>query len=192
MERTSRIAPLPEPWSEEDEASILRWRHPENHHDPLLLTRVLQRHPKIARRLRDMGQSIYLSGQLDAHDRQVAIMRICALVRCEYEWGGQAAFWGPRTGLSEADCDALVLSSADDVRWTEREVAVIAAVDELEETGSWGEDTWATLRTWHSEEAMLELLAAIGWYRTICTYCNTLALDLEPWMRRWPAGAFAT
>ncbi len=27
---------------------------------------------------------------------------------CAYEWGGQAAFWGPIAGVAEAECDALV------------------------------------------------------------------------------------
>ena len=36
-------------------------------------------------------------------------------------------------------------------------------------------------------EQIIEVLSAVGWYRTICTFCNSLALDPEPWMREWPA-----
>ena len=35
----------------------------------------------------------------------------------------------------------------------------------------------------------MELLIAVGWYRTICTLCNALDLPVEGWMRAWPASA---
>lgn len=99
--------------------------------------------------------------------RTIAILRICGLLGCEYEWGGQAAFWGPITGVSDDECDVLAVGDADDPRWTESERALIRAVD----------------------EQRMELLVAVGWYRTICTLCNGLALPTEGWMRRWPASA---
>jgi hypothetical protein len=37
------------------------------------------------------------------------------------------------------------------------------------------------------DEQRMELLVALGWYRTICTLCNGLDLPVEGWMRRWPA-----
>ena len=39
------------------------------------------------------------------------------------------------------------------------------------------------------DEQRIELLTAVGWYRTICTLCNALALPVEGWMRRWPGSA---
>ena len=71
--------------------------------------------------------------------RTIAILRICALVGCAYEWGGQAAFWGPLAGVSDDECDALVTGGPDDPRWSPAERTVIEAVDELERTGSWSD-----------------------------------------------------
>ena len=34
-----------------------------------------------------------------------------------------------------------------------------------------------------------DALVTGGWYRTICTLCNGLALPVEDWMRRWPESA---
>ncbi len=114
---------------------------------------------------------------------------ICALVGCEYEWGGQAAFWGPIARVSDDECDALVTGGEDapaDPRWTPAERTLIEAVDELERTGSWSEATWTALGRDLDDEQRIELLTAVGWYRTICTLCNALALPVEGWMRRWP------
>lgn len=124
--------------------------------------RCLQRHPALASRLRKLGESLYTAALLPPRTRTIAILRICALLRCAYEWGGQAAFWGPIAGVSD---------------------------DECERTGSWSEATWEALGDFLDDEQRIELLTAIGWYRTICTLCNALALPVEGWMRPWPGSA---
>lgn len=178
-----RVAPLAPPWSEADTAEINSWGHPDRTYEPLLLVRCVQRHPVLAARLRKLGEALYTEARLPARVRIIAILRICALVACEYEWGGQAAFWSPIAGVSE-ECDALVTGAEAD--WSASERVVIDAVDELERSGSWSEPTWRALGESLDDEQRMVLLIAIGWYRTICTLCNGLALPVEGWMRRWP------
>ncbi|MGK2854720.1 MAG: hypothetical protein ACSLE3_11575, partial [Microbacteriaceae bacterium] len=93
-------------------------------------------------------------------------------------------FWGPIVKVSEAECDALV--TGVEMPWSDDERVLIAAVDEIERTGSWCTDTWNALGDSISDEQRLELLIAVGWYRTICTLCNGLDLPAEGWMRPWP------
>jgi alkylhydroperoxidase family enzyme len=180
----ARVAPLATPWSDEDAAGIGRWGHPDRTYEPLLLVRCLQRHPKLANRLRALGEALYTETKLPARVRTIAVLRICALVGCRYEWGGQAAFWGPIAGVSDDECDALVTES--DPGWNAAERVLIAAVDEVERTGSWSTKTWAALGRDLDDEQRMELLIAVGWYRTVCTLCNGLDLPVEEWMRRWP------
>jgi alkylhydroperoxidase family enzyme len=180
----ARVAPLATPWSDEDAAGIGRWGHPDRTYEPLLLVRCLQRHPKLANRLRALGEALYTETKLPARVRTIAILRICALVGCRYEWGGQAAFWGPIAGVSDDECDALVIEN--DPGWTAAERVLIASVDELERTGSWSAKTWAALGRDLDDEQSMELLIAVGWYRTVCTLCNGLDLPVEGWMRPWP------
>ena len=182
---TPRAAPLPQPWSPEDEAGIRRWMHPEGMHDPPVLFQVLQRHPVLAKRMQALGQELYVGGRLPARERQIAIMRACALVGCAYEWGGQATFWGPRVGVSEAECDALVTGRG--AEWSARERTLLAAVDAVEDVGGLDDAGGDALRGHYDDEQIIELLAAVGWYRMICTFCNALDLRPEPWMRAWPA-----
>ncbi|MCG7608446.1 carboxymuconolactone decarboxylase family protein [Mycobacterium sp. CnD-18-1] len=183
----SRVAPLAPPWSEEDAAGIQSWGHPDRTYEPLLLVRCLQRHPKLAAKLRKLGEALYVDTLLPPRVRTIAILRICARLGCAYEWGGQAAFWGPIAGVSDSECDALVTGA--DAGWSAFERVLIDAVDELERTGSWSTTTWDTLGDNLDEEQRMELLIAVGWYRTICTLCNGLDLPVEGWMRRWPDSA---
>ena len=69
-------------------------------------------------RLRKLGESLYVERFCRGRTRTIAILRICALVGCQYEWGGQAAFWGPIAGVSDDECDALVTGGPDDPRWS--------------------------------------------------------------------------
>lgn len=186
-----RVAPLAEPWSDEDAAAIGRWGHPEATYPPLLLTRCLQRIPALADRTRGLGESLYLHGRLSPRQRTVAILRTCAQVGCAYEWGGQAAFWGPIAGLTEDECDALVITGPDDPRWSAEDAALIRAVDEIEATGSLSDAAWAALGSVAGldDEHRMELLVVTGWYRMICTLCNGMDLPNEEWMRPWPTAA---
>jgi Carboxymuconolactone decarboxylase family len=183
----TRVAPLAPPWSEADAADINSWGHPDRTYEPLLLVRCVQRHPALAGRLRKLGETLYTEARLPARVRTIAILRTCALLRCAYEWGGQAAFWGPIAGVSADECDALVTGAHAD--WSSAERVLIDAVDEIERTGSWAEATWRALGANLDDEQRMELLIAVGWYRTICTLCNGLALPVEGWMRRWPLSA---
>ena len=181
----SRVAPLAPPWSDADAAGINGWGHPDRTYEPLLLVRCLQRHPALATKLRKLGEALYIDAQLPPRIRTIAILRACALLAYAYEWGGQAAFWGPIAGVSDEECDALVTGADSD--WSADERILIGAVDELERTGSWADHTWNALGRTLSDEQRMELLIAVGWYRTICTLCNGLDLPVEGWMRPWPA-----
>jgi len=155
----TRVALLAPPWSRADAAEINSWGHPDRTYEPLLLVRCVQRHPVLAARLRKLGEALYTEARLPARVRTIAILRICALV----------------TG---ADAD-----------WSSAERVLIDAVDELECTGSWAEATWRALGGTLDDEQRMELLIAVGWYRTICTLCNGLALPDEGWIRRWRLSA---
>ncbi len=183
----SRVEPLAPPWSERDAAGISAWGHPDRTYEPLVLVRILQRHPTMAAKLRALGESLYVDTKRPPRVRTIAILRICALLGCAYEWGGQAAFWGPIAKVADAECDALVTGA--DPGWSDAEGVLIAAVDEVERSGTWSPQTWDALGATLDDEQRIELLIAVGWYRTICTLCNGLDLPVEGWMRPWPTSA---
>ena len=45
---------------------------------------------------------------------------------------------------------------------------------------------WAGLREHFSEEQVLEAMAMVGFYRTVCLHANVLQLALEPFAARFP------
>ena len=181
----TRVAPLAPPWSEADAADINSWGHPDRTYEPLLLVRCLQRHPAW---LASCASWARRSTSRHGCRRACAPSRSCGSARwcgCAYEWGGQAAFWGPIAGVSDDECDALV-TGAPTCRWSASERVLIGAVDELETHRVVVRGDVACVGRHLDDEQRMELLIAVGWYRTICTLCNGLDLPVEGWMRRWP------
>ena len=184
---TSRVPPLPRPWSDADADAIGRWGHPAATYPPLLLTRVLQRHPALADRVRLLGEGLYVDGRLAPRTRTIAILRTCGRIGSAYEWGGQAAFWGPLTDVAPDEADALTRDDVDGPSWSALDLAVIGAVDDLERDGTVPAGRWDELREHLDDEQILELVIVHGWYRLIAATCNALDLGTEDWMRPWPS-----
>ena len=186
----TRVAPLAPPWSAADAADINSWGHPDRTYEPLLLVRCLQRHPVAGIASAQAGRGVVRRGTAAA--RGPGRSPSCASARwCAANTSGAAR---PRSGdRSQASATRSAThwspASADDPRWSAGERVLIGAVDELETTGSWSEKTWNALGEDLDDEQRMELLIAVGWYRTIATLCNGLALPVEGWMRRWPASA---
>ena len=48
------------------------------------------------------------------------------------------------------------------------------------------EELWQRLATRFSDEQLLELLVAAGWYRLISYVINAVGVELEAWAARFP------
>ena len=183
----TRVAPLAPPWSDDDAAGINSWGHPDRTYEPLLLVRCLQRHPALAARLRKLGEALYVdtaAAAAGAHHRDPADLRTGAAARTN---GAARRRSGVRSPVS-ATTSATRWSPAAPTTALERRRARAdrggrrARAHRLVDS-----ETWNALGHDLDDEQRMELLIAVGWYRTICTLCNGLDLPVEGWMRRWPA-----
>ena len=83
---------------------------------------------------------------------------------------------------------SLVHGGPQDSCWeAEEERCLIAFCDELHRTADLREESWAALRQYFSEEAVLELLLLAGFYRTVSYLTNALRLPMESFAARFPA-----
>ena len=184
---TSRIAPVAPPYSEETATFLRRWT-PPGAGDPLLLFRVLARHRAFTDRMRPLGSGILgPSSGIAARERELLIARVCALCRCEYEWGAHVATLGRAAGLGEDLRAATVTAPADDPVWQGRDRLLIALADSLHGPAAIPDELWARLSAEWTPEQVIELIVIAGWYHLISFLCNGLALPPEAWAARWPA-----
>jgi 4-carboxymuconolactone decarboxylase len=156
---------------------------------PLALFRTLARHMPLASAMQAMGS--YVLGKkadrdrgLPSRIRELVILRTCARCRCEYEWGVHATVFAERVGIAPAEIAATVTGGP--AAFAPPDADVIAACDELHDTGAIADATWQALRAGLGEEQLIELCTVAGWYHAIAFVATTAGVSLEPWAARFP------
>jgi alkylhydroperoxidase family enzyme len=166
----ARIAPLTPPYAADVAATLAKWMPPGTDREPLVLFRVLQRHPELASRMRVVGAGLLGHGVLPPADREVVILRTCARAGCWYEWDIHVDAFAGLVGLTPEQVAATAADGAGDL--------LTAATDELHDTARWSDGTWRALRERYTDEQLIELLVVAGWYRVISYIAGNL-LDAD-------------
>ena len=178
--KATRIAPLEAPYEDGVAEQLAKWMPPNSDLEPLKLFRTLYVHGDLAARMRPLGAGILGHGLVAPRERELMILRTCALNGAEYEWGVHVTAFAEAVGLTEAEVWATVVGS-DDV--------VIRLADELHETTDVSDALWAELTERWSHAQILELIITAGWYRLLSGVINATGLELEPWAARFPVSA---
>jgi alkylhydroperoxidase family enzyme len=152
----------------------------------LSIYQVLLRHPQLARAIDKPLVQLLFRNRLDARLRELAIMRIAWLTACCYEW---TQHWRVARDLDIDEADLLgVRDWAQHDGFGVAESAVLAATDETVRDGAMTDATWDASRNAleDDEQALLELVAVIGWWRMIASMLESLRVPLEPGTEPWP------
>lgn len=151
----------------------------------LSIYQVLLRHPQLARAIDKPLVQLLFRNRLDARLRELAIMRIAWSTGCCYEW---TQHWRVAIGLGVEEADLLgVRDWEHHASFGAAERAVLAATDETVRDGAMSDETWEACRAvLDDEQALLELVAAIGWWRMIASLLENLRVPLEHATTPWP------
>src|SRR5437763_965832 len=115
---------------------------------PNLFT-TLGRHRRLFRGWLRFAGRLMPGGKLPRRETELVILRVSHLRGCAYEREHHIGM-GRRAGLSASEIEHTAGAPADGA-WSERERAILAAVDELVADRDLGDETWAALRT-HLDE----------------------------------------
>jgi alkylhydroperoxidase family enzyme len=163
-----RIAAADEPYPPEIATALARTMPPGV--APLVLFRTMARNPRVFGKM--FAGGLLDRGQLSLRQREVVIDRTTARLGAEYEWGVHIA--------------ATVHGPADASCWSADERALLAAVDDLVDRRTIGDETWTRLAAHFDEAQILEVIALAGYYHTISFLCRALDLPLEAYGARFP------
>ena len=180
---SARIAPAEPPFPAETQAWLDRVMPPGV--PPLVLFTTLARDPRLFGRF--MGGGLLDRGRLTLRQRELVIDRVTARCGSEYEWGVHVALFAARVGFGEAELRSLVHGGPDDACWTEEDRALLRVVDALLVACELDDARWDDARKHLAEEAMLELVMLVGFYRTVSCLTGVLRLPLEPYAARFPS-----
>src|SRR5579859_489018 len=152
---------------------------------------MLRHAPDLAEAMRTLAWFFLDPAQssLEVRVREVTIARTCALNECEYQWGNHQAVFGGAAGFTEEERYSTVHGTPEDPLWSDRDRAVLRAVDELVLTRRLSDKAWNELRQHLSEGQILEVVTVVGWYALNCYTTNVMEAPLEPFTLRFPAAA---
>ncbi|QKG26522.1 carboxymuconolactone decarboxylase family protein [Actinomadura verrucosospora] len=170
-ERAPRLAPLPEAEWDGTLRAVAATTGPLN------VFTTLGRHPRLFEKWIGFGTALLMKGLLGDRDRELAIMRTAHLRDCAYEWGHHRRL-ALAAGLSEAEIAALRLP-LDDHGWSDDDLMVLTAADELDERSTLTDATWAALSARFGERELIELVMLIGHYHMVAFALNALRVQDE-------------
>jgi 4-carboxymuconolactone decarboxylase len=182
MRRTKpRVEPIPEAeWTDE----VRELLPPGPSGRVLNIFSTLARHPKLLKRWQVFGAHILGKSTLPPRDREIAILRVGWLCRCEYEWG-QHAVIGRLVGLSDDEIRRTTLGPSAP-GWDPFEATLLAAVDELRADSMIADPTWAALGARYDVRQLLDLVFTVGQYTLVSMALNTLGVQLDEGIEGFP------
>lgn len=155
----------------------------------LSIFRVLLQHPTLAGAAYKLLSMLLFKGALDPRLRELVIMRIGWRTESEYEW---TQHWRVSRMMKIPEEELLgVRDWQQSEELGEIERAVLAATDETIETGTIGVETWQRCAAHLPNEALIELVVAIGNWRLYSSLLRSLEVPLEEGVASWPPDGVA-
>lgn len=178
----ARLNPLTAPFPAE--AAVVLEKMTFGMPQPLALFRTIAHNPRVLDRIRLGG--LLDKGSLSLRQRELMILRTCALCKAEYEWGVHVKIFQPHTGMSEAQIADTVGATTNAALWQEDENLIVALADALHATARIDDTLHARLKAVFGDEQMVELVVLAGFYHTISFAIGAFAIDNEPGTPRFP------
>jgi alkylhydroperoxidase family enzyme len=145
--------------------------------DPVLnVHRVLAHHPDLLAAWSSLRHHIAFAGSLLPRHRELLILRIAHRAGSGYEWHHHV-IRGRAAGLSDDEIAAIGGGRTGD--WTEIDGALLSAADELFDSRSIGQPTWAALAGGLSQEQLLDVVMTVGVYVTLAMVIAATGVSIE-------------
>ncbi|MGH1374320.1 MAG: carboxymuconolactone decarboxylase family protein [Cellvibrionaceae bacterium] len=183
---SSRINPVSAPYSEAVQASF-KVVMPEGM-PPLSIFRTMANNPRVLSRMVQGG--LLDRGSITVAERELVILRSCALCGAEYEWGVHAAAFSAQAGFSDeqiaATCAVNETPLEDHSLWSSNQRLLLAMVDELHSTQTLSDALWGRLSQKYSSEQLVELVMLAGLYHAVSFVVNAFQIEREVFAPSFP------
>jgi alkylhydroperoxidase family enzyme len=150
----------------------------------LNIFRTLAHHPKLMTRWLVFGNHILAKNSLSARDRELAILRTGWQCQAEYEWAQHAEI-ALHSDISPEEIERIC-QGPDAEGWSEKEVALLRAADELVDDAFITDETWNALSAFYNKQQLMDLVFTVGQYNLVSMALNTLGVQLEEGVQGFP------
>ncbi|MFI5781642.1 carboxymuconolactone decarboxylase family protein [Nocardia sp. NPDC051570] len=114
-------------------------------------------------------------GKLRRFDTELVILRVAHLRGCEYETDHHIRL-GKRAGVTPEILERL-RTGPDAPGWSDRERALLTAVDQLVRTRDLDDATWSALAAHYDEHRLIEIVLLVNQYEGLASTITTLRIQ---------------
>ena len=139
--------------------------------------KTMAQHPKLMKRWLVFANHVLTKSTLSGREREIAILRTGWCCHAPYEWGQHVGI-GKREGLTNDEIERIAVGP-DAPGWSAHDAAILRAVDELHESSTISDTTWATLAETYSPGQMMDLVFAIGQYNLVSFALNAFGVERD-------------
>jgi 4-carboxymuconolactone decarboxylase len=129
-----------------------------------------------------LGQAILTKQKLDPMLRELAILRVARLTPAEYEWVQHVEI-AKAVGATEEQVAALETGDAEADCFSPDQQLVLRFTTDVVSDARTSDETYAELSKLLSDQEIVELVLAIGYYMAIARVMEVAQIDVDP-----PAG----
>jgi alkylhydroperoxidase family enzyme len=141
-------------------------------------TATVVRHPDLYRAHMELGLAFF-KGALAVRDREIAIIRIGWLCQAPFEFGAHVKI-GKREGKLTDEEVSRILVGSSAPGWSDKDRALLRAVEELTANAMIADETWAVLAKHFDDRQLIELPLLVGQYQGVAYLQNSLRIRLDP------------
>lgn len=116
-------------------------------------------------------------GKISRHETELIILRIAHQRDCAYEMDHHIRL-GRRAGVTPEILDR-VITGPTAAGWSERQHAILTAVDQLLDTKDLDDATWQHLAEHLSDRQLIEFCLLVSQYDGLATTINTLRIERD-------------
>jgi AhpD family alkylhydroperoxidase len=163
-------------WGSPRQSGRSRWGRITGTNPPNLFLTMGRAHKLFRGWLRFAGR-LMPGGALPRRDTELIILRVAHLRGCDYEFEHHRRL-GRRAGVDTVDV-ARVVQGPDVDGWTDRERALLRAVDALHERQDLDDSSWDAVREHLDDAQAIEFVLLVGHYELLATFIHTLRIRTD-------------
>jgi 4-carboxymuconolactone decarboxylase len=138
--------------------------------------RTVVRHPELAEKMTTLGRALR-AGDLSLRERETIILRAGWRCQSDYEFAQhrRVALGG---GMTEADIDRIIAGPTAG-GWDEAERLLCTVVDQLHDSGTVDDATYAALAASYDEQQLIGIVMLAGYYHLVSFVLNVFQVPVE-------------
>lgn len=134
-------------------------------------------HPELTKAYNTFNGHLLFATTLDLRTRELLVLRVAFRRQAAYEWAQHVVLAGD-VGISDDEV-LRVAEGPDADGWSDRDAAIVRAVDELLDDALISDATWATLSASFDTQQLLDLIFTVGAYDVLAMMMRTLGVPLD-------------